>query len=352
MELILADSNLIDQAEITKYDKYDCEISNKPDLLEHTWELTLPLSEFIKLKPKVGWAIYITGQEYGGVIDRLKVDDNVVTLTGATWEGMLARQMAPNNTTLSSPLSQNASGAVDVYGFAQHVLRALIRGGPFYVLPLSTSEDIELMGTYRYKTVLDVLKQLFGVSGPRGARLSTKYDSESRLVFVRAVKGRNATISKDLSEDYGVTITRVIDNLERYNHIHVLGSGELTSRVRVDIWRTIDGGYTTLASSKRRILDGRTYIYDYNSLTYDEAIREGKKKLQELVMQSTAQLNIPLSDLKLELCDLVSATDHITGDTITATIDRKILRMTPRQVLMEYQASTRAEDQYLETGNG
>lgn len=349
MELFIADKNRNELGVVQSMNSFDCEISSEPEVERNTFELVVPMQEWQRFEARRGFLVYVPDTAYGGIIDKFTSNGKTVTLSGATWEGILARQMARTTASASGVITPDSTGQMTVNGNSQAVLSALILSD-LYELEEST---IDVNGYYRYETVLTVIRELSNYKKLYGLRLAVEYSAIEKKVLIKLVPCRNYANEIDLSSDYGARITYIEDDLSAYNHIHVLGSGQLTNRIRADVWRTTDGGFTSLESNPNRILDGRTYIYDYNTLdTLDAAKDAGKKKLIDLAMKTEVKINIPPSTLDLELADIVSAVDHDIGVESVAVIDKKILRMTSRTARVEYQASSKVNDLYFEKAKG
>lgn len=352
MDIILANSQFEELGFVSRFDMFDCEVSNEASVESNSFELTMPVDAWREHRPSIGYAVYVPGTEYGGLIDAVDKRGRTVSLRGATWEGMLARQMAWNRITPRPPeLVPLESGEVGYSGVARLLLESLIKGDIHVVEYVLPNEDMYVSARYRYKTVLAVIKKTLAVEGDRGARLNVEF--KDRKAHLRVVGGRDMTSTVSLEDDYGATVDIAASDEETYNHIHALGGGEGTARLRIDVWRTSDGGATNRMNHPLRLSDDRTYIYDYNNISdYEELLALAKKKLQELGRMHSVRLNIPPSNLKLELCDRVMALDRDTGVEIEAVIDKKILRLTPNGTRMEYQANARSPIVYFDGAHG
>lgn len=368
MDLMIATSSGIELGIIKKYYKFDCICSNDAEERKNNWQLAMPKSEWVawyKKGARKGSLIYINQTEYGGQIEKIRVRGSEAYLEGMTWEGRMLRMMAPRSGATISPTVQWTmegevpTGEVTMFGMARYCIQELINEDAYLLSNryITDAQDVAVYTIYRYENAFEVLRNLFGAS--------TIYALRNQCIFdVKSTEGRPAAMCRavphnDYSNDIkidaflGPMLEIEQDNMNVYNSIFIAGSGQGADRKTLQLWRTTEGGYSKLINNSTNIRDGRTYIYDYNILdNEDEMIRAGTKKLNELVEKTSVSIDVPASRLSLELCDVITARDVELGIEATATIETKNLRMTPKTTMMEYQAKTHFQPEYVLIANG
>ena len=137
---------------------------------------------------------------------------------------------------------------------------------------------------------------------------------------------RDRTDEVELSQDYEAKI--VSDDRARiYNHIVALGRGEMLERTVVELWQHPDGTISETRPSGAS--DESTLLYDYPSVeSREELVSAAKKKL--LGDCGSGKLDIELfgyDDIGLELTDIASVRDNVTGMTAALRVTEKKLNI-------------------------
>ena len=127
-----------------------------------------------------------------------------------------------------------------------------------------------------------------------------------------------------MSEDGNVKLN-ILDYQNGVNHLICYGKGELQERQRVDLYAWPDGSIR-----KEQYYTGIDLIEQYYENTSAETVQEleedAREKMLELI--NYKQLRISVSDMDLELGDIVGGRERVTGIYMTAPVVRKIVSVT------------------------
>ena len=125
----------------------------------------------------------------------------------------------------------------------------------------------------------------------------------------------------EISEDGNVKLN-ILDYRDGVNHLICLGKGELAERHRVDLYAWPDGSvrkeqyYTGLEESV-------LYYENTSSESVDDLEADGRDKFEDV--KNYKQLRIAVSDMDLELGDIVGGRERITEITMKSPVVRKII---------------------------
>lgn len=318
MDIIHADADRHEIGFIRDFKKFDAEISQTPKLDRNQFVLTMDEDDYLESGITDEDFVYIPFSEFGGQVDEIKhaSKQRQVTISGATWRGLLCRKIVEPPTgapylTISKTEPNKA-------------LKMLIgdRFGDFFDVGGEEIKDAVVSGEFRFQTLLDAI-----VSSFSDARLeiSCIYDNIQKKVrvFPRMVSDYSSLV--DLSQDYGVHMTTKLGGVSTYNHIIALGRGELTEREVVHLYRLENGTITETSPGNLGLAD-RVTTFDYpNAESRDELIKSAKKQLEALAPMRSIEMDTSEMGVSLELGDLVSGRDRVTGLVTTKAISNVIL---------------------------
>ena len=293
MELILIGNNLREYG-ILDPTTFECEVGEGN--ASNTFEITGYDS--------LNGGVYIPGTEYGGLIERIRTQTDVdsITYEGWTFRGLLSQAV------LSPP-----SGA-DYYtdsGDLHSVMRRIVgtRFGSLFEVPEWDAGFSVSFQAERYCTYLKALTDLCSENGFKLVIRAKKTDTVHVVLSAEPV----VTVSGTYNEDSRLQLQFTQDRMG-INHLICLGKGELKDR---GLWE-------------------RTATYDYgNAESLEELKRAGKEKLKELSGGSVLQINA-VQDVEMDIGDIVTGSHLESGITTSAPIDRKILRYADGDVKIEY----------------
>lgn len=307
MKIIYTDYMHVEQGYLDNVD-IDIEIG-KYEVSNNDFELTLSLMTY-DAKFCEGALFYVENTEWGGIVDSKKVDtaNNAITLKGKTFRGLLEKEY------IQPPTNQ---AYFTFTGEANALLRQLINGrfGDFVVVE-DVSTGINVNASIRDMNLLDAIE-----------RNLKNYNLKLEVVFYDNQVHIQAKPINDISEliqydnSYGLTMVAETAPLP-YNHILALGQGELTARERINFYYA--NGWTSSPSASNSGINRKTYKYDNPNVQPGELASESLAKIEEV--NGTSKLTINLSGDEVEIFDIVSAKEEITGLNLKEQITGKVLK--------------------------
>lgn len=271
--------------------------------------------------------VFIPGTEFGGIVKDIisLTKSKTVKFMGDTWRGMLSKKI------ISPPSGQDY---LTVSGELNEVLRKMLKEhfGDWFVVP---EESTEVTVNYQFNRYVTLLEGLTSLLESVNYKLSIKYiqgaPGEAGYVEVSAAPINNYSEEEEYSQDCNIKMT-VRDYRRGINHLICLGEGELKDRIRVDLYIQKDGSIGKTQYYKG--LEERTDVYDYSSADVAELEEGGEKRLKELADYKEFDMNIEKANL--ELGDIVSGRDHITGLYVVKPVIQKILKISTGKERIDY----------------
>lgn len=317
MEIIHADDLMNELRIIETFVKWNPVISLTDKPADNSYQLIVPEDEWLVGPIEIGHYVYEPDTEFGGRVTGVKHSNKQIEITGRTWRGMLIDKVVQptSGSAYKTITSVEANTAIaDLVGTSF---------GPLIVASTAAS-GITVSVELRYQTLLYGLHKML-------------YDSDAKLVitFADKVVTLSAEAIDDLSdddefsEDYSSKITSALNNGNAYNHIIALGSGELTARTVVELYRQSDGTVNTTPITADH--NDRQIVLDYpNAESTDELTKKATERLEEDYYPiETVEINLDNNE-GYELGDIVGGRDYITGLAIAkqiTQIDRTVNNM-------------------------
>lgn len=271
---------------------------------------------------------YVPGTEIGGMIEytKEKTDEDVATLRGYTWRGLLS-QAGP----IMAPSGQDY---MIVSGEANAVIASLLSGvlGNFFTV--STEDSGCMITSYQFPLYINYLDGIEGMLETYGYRLKITADkvASNQPIQVKLEAVEAQLVSGTFNSDNGIPMTFEIDNMG-INHLVCGGAGELQQRMIIDLYIDSDG--VVSQSQYYTGYEERTAFFDYpNAESSDDLIAEGTKELLSLASSKKLTLEAP-EDYELEVGDLVQGV-FPDGTIIQSPIVQKVYRISNGIVSEEY----------------
>ena len=315
---IHADENLDEINVIDLIQEADMQVKTAPgaELIDNTFSLSIPESEWNKYPVREGHYLYAPGTEWGGPVTLVQhsTEDGLITLQGPTWRGLLFQKR------IYPPSGQ---GYLVINNVDANTLISQIVGNAFGTLFTVVSETagVQVSGSYRYSTYADGLHDTLR---SYGLRLAVTFDNANKHVILSAQPTNDLTDSIEISQDYGINFVSSIGNVEYANHCLALGRGELADREILNVYAT-DDGYTTARPADLPEANVRTVLLDYPAAeSTSDLLKSAIKTLQEHSGLNGLTVE-DLQDVSAEMGDIVSVRDRVTGLVGTAEIANKIL---------------------------
>lgn len=327
MVLVVHDSTVGDIREI---EEFELDIAFGSD------ENALKLEARAGEAPEEGQFVFIDGTEYGGVIDQASYEagrdaSGTVLCKGRTWHGILAgKRLVPDS----------GSGFLSVSGKAGEVLASLIGrmglSGLFSVAVDDTSVS------YTFDRFAD------GYSG-----LKAMAKANGRKVAMRR-KGGKVEISLPPAVDYANKVDSdlldfTLTSVHRcVNHLVCAGTGKLENRSVVHFYADASGNVSHTQSLFG--VDEITALYDYSNADEAKLEEEGRKKLQEYQTKGSVEVDAH-EDIDVDVGDVISARDNTHGRTVTATVAKKIVKVSRGVATYSYEVGSETTTKTSSSGN-
>lgn len=332
MMFIHADSALEEKRVITMIQEADIEISISPEasVTSNSFSFTLDERTWTEDPVNIGHAIYVPDTEYGGFITQIihNTGQRTVTLRGPTWRGILFQQ------AIEPPSGQShfTLESTDANAVIQAVIGDRF-GSLFDVSTVDTGVDIS--DSWRYQTCAAALHK---VLAENGLRLQITYNNAEKAALLEA---RLVTLHADkieLSQDYGINFTSTSGRLETYNRCLALGSGELAARTVINVYRDSGVYYTTVPEGWDVDFE-RTTVFDYpNAESEADLIAAAIAHLKESEAENAITIDQIIASLEVDLGDIISVRDRLTGMTAQSPITSKLLTIRSGVLKIELKA--------------
>ena len=272
--------------------------------------------------PAEGQFVFIDGTEYGGVVDEVTYDtgrdaSGTVLCKGRTWHGILAGKRL---------LPDSGSGHLAVSGKAGEVLASLISRMGLSGLFSAAVDDTAVSYTFdRFADGYGGLKALAKANGRKVSmhRLGGKVELSLPPVVDYADK-----VDSDLLDFTLTSVHRCV------NHLVCAGMGELENRAVVHFYADAAGNVSHVQSLFG--VDEICALYDYSNADEEKLEEEGRKKLQEYQTQGSVEVAAH-DDIDVDVGDVISARDNAHGRTVTATVAKKIVKVSRGVAVYSYE---------------
>lgn len=266
MDLIYADETRMDQGILDAY-AFDMAYGTE----ENNFTCTIDRTSHCC---REGFYLYVENEEYGGVVDKMKVDTqkDEITYSGRTWHGILEKKII-------CPEDGQDYAVFD--GEANAVLQAVIDMIDLSDLFEASKEDSGIqIQSYQMDRYIDAYQ---------GIRKMLK-DADGKLKV--AWKNKKVVLSAELRQDYSQDEefhTAQIDfsiekDYQPVNHIICLGQGDLKDRSVIHIFCDENGGIQPYAKKEIPLQDD-DYILDTGN-----KVMTGRDEIVEILDYSNAEI--------------------------------------------------------------
>ncbi len=324
MELIHADSSLVEIQMLTEFDQYEAISGLGYKYADNDFELQVPESVWLIHPIEKDHYLYQIGTEWGGRVENIEHIGTTVKCSGPTWRGMLARKII-------SPPAAQAYQTITAReaNLAVSTLIGTSFGSLFTVS--GAASGLTVSGSFRYANLLGAIHSMLQ---QYGARLEIIFDGTN--VVLSAQSSVDYT-DVELSQDYEAPLESSVAHGEAYNHIIALGRGELVDREVVELWR-LDNGNVTTTPQPNDAAD-KQFVLDYpNAESIEELTNNATAKLLENSPVEAIAVNLAEIDTDLKLGDVVGGADYVTGLKISKPITQKIFKVDNKGKTINYKA--------------
>ena len=294
------------------------DVSTDIDYVTNDFELTMVLpesaDELLWAENTISTIIYVDGTEYGGEISGSVIDiaENTITYTGRTWRGNLAQWI------IEPPAGQDY---LIVSGNLATSLRLLPMGNYIEVQNTSYTGN-----TYQFNRYITTFEGVTGLLTAAQSDLrasivweSDGYGGKAKLYVTPARDLRNMIeVSQDYNDQIRLKITRDGNTPKR---LICLGAGELHERQVINLYADDDWNVSTTPIAGAYPVES----YDFSAST--NLLADGRKHFLELI-HNHEQIEVSITDLDIQLSDIIGAKDVLTGEEVSAEITSIIWRCT------------------------
>lgn len=308
MEVMYTDANRLPQGSLEKY-SIDLELGGDND-----FEAKMNVRNHCMSS---GCIWYIKDEEYGGIVDNVKVDTekSKVYYSGRSWRGILEKKVIRPDT---------GKDYLVVSGDANDILALLIRRCDLvdlFAVP-GTSSGIQI-SNYQFPRYVDAYSGIVKMLSSVGAKLKIVYNDKDSCVNISAVQIEDLSKKYEYSDDYGMKII-IEKKTGGVNHLICLGAGELAARTVIDLYVDKTGEITEKQSYFGEYEIAETYDYG-NSESVAELKEKGIEHLKEL--KSSDSVSASFSKLDVDIGDIVGGRNRATGILLKEQVTQEIVKI-------------------------
>ena len=288
---------------------------------ENAFELTCAEG----LAPAEGQLVFVDGSEYGGVVDEASYEagreaTGTVTCKGRTWHGVLAGKRL---------LPDSGSGYLSVSGKAGDVLASLIGRMGLDGLFSAAADDSQVGHTF--ERFCDGYSGLKAMAQANGRKVAMRRRGGKVELSLPPVVDYASKVDSDLLDFTLTSVHRCV------NHLVCAGTGELDDRAVVHFYADSAGNVSHTQSLFG--VDEIAALYDYSNADEEKLEEEGRKKLQEYQTKGSVEVEAH-DDIDVDVGDVISARDNAHGRTVTATVAKKIVKVSRGVATYSYEVGS------------
>ena len=299
---------------------------------ENAFELTCAEG----LAPAEGQVVFVDATEYGGVVDETSYDagrdaTGTVTCKGRTWHGVLAGKRL---------LPDEGSARLGVDGKAGDVLASLIGRMGLDALFSAASDDTAV--SYTFERFCDGYSGLKAMAKANGRKVAMRRKGGKVEISLPPVVDYASKVDSDLLDFTLTSVYRCV------NHLVCAGTGELEERAVVHFYADAAGNVSHTQTLFG--VDEISALYDYSNADEEKLEEEGRKKLKEYQTQGSVEVEAH-DDIDVDVGDVISARDNAHGLTVTATVAKKIVKVSRGIATYGYEVGSETTTKTSSSGN-
>lgn len=311
---------------------HDPELGDVRELSDFTLDLAFGSDEnafslecAAEIAPTEGQLVFVDGGEYGGVVDEASYEagreaTGTVTCKGRTWHGVLAGKRL---------LPDEGSARLSVIGSALDVLASLIERMGLSGLFSAASDGTAV--SFTFERFCDGYSGLKALAKANGRKVAMRRRGGKVELSLPPVVDYASKVDSDLLDFTLTSVHRCV------NHLVCAGTGELEERAVVHFYADAAGNVSHTQSLFG--VDEITALYDYSNADEEKLEEEGRKKLQEYQTQGSVEVEAH-DDIDVDVGDVISARDNAHGRTVTATVAKKIVKVSRGVATFSYEVGS------------
>lgn len=275
--------------------------------------------------PTEGQFVFIDGCEYGGVVDQASYEagreaTGSILCKGRTWHGILAGKRL---------LPDSGSGYLSVSGKAGEVLASLIERMGLSGLFSAAADDTAI--EYTFDRFTDGYSGLKAMAKANGRKVAMRRKGGKVEISLPPIVDYANKVDSDLLDFTLTSVHRCV------NHLVCAGTGELENRAVIHFYADSAGNVSHTQSLFG--VDEICALYDYSNADEAQLEEEGKKKLKEYQTQGSVEVEAH-DDIDVDVGDVISARDNAHGRTVTATVAKKIVKVSRGVATYSYEVGS------------
>lgn len=275
--------------------------------------------------PTEGQFVFIDGCEYGGVVDQASYEagreaTGSILCKGRTWHGILAGKRL---------LPDSSSGYLSVSGKAGEVLASLIERMGLSGLFSAAADDTAI--EYTFDRFTDGYSGLKAMAKANGRKVAMRRKGGKVEISLPPIVDYANKVDSDLLDFTLTSVHRCV------NHLVCAGTGELENRAVIHFYADSAGNVSHTQSLFG--VDEICALYDYSNADEAQLEEEGKKKLKEYQTQGSVEMEAH-DDIDVDVGDVISARDNAHGRTVTATVAKKIVKVSRGVATYSYEVGS------------
>lgn len=322
---------------------FDSALGNVRELVDFTLDLAFGSDEnAFSLEceaahaPEEGQFVFIDGTEYGGVIDQASYEagreaSGSILCKGRTWHGILAGKRL---------LPDSGSGYLSVSGKAGDALASLIERMGLSGLFSAAADDTAV--SYTFDRFCDGYSGLKAMAKANGRKVAMRRKGGKMEISLPPAVDYANKVDSDLLDFTLTSVHRCV------NHLVCAGTGELENRAVIHFYADAAGNISHTQSLFG--VDEITALYDYSNADEEKLEEEGKKKLKEYQTQGSVEVEAH-DDIDVDVGDVISARDNAHGRTVTATVAKKIVKVSRGVATYSYEVGSETTTKTSSSGN-
>lgn len=305
MDLIYTDKARVDLGVLHNFD-LDIDLADGKD-----FEIKTDLENAVMT---AGSYWYILGTEYGGRVDRLKVntDNKELIYGGRSWRGMLASKVV-------IPPEGKSHRILD--GSWQDVVQGLLEDCGLSELFVADAVALVLddWQVGRYVTLLDALGKILD---SRQHSLSLVWTDGKVHIGAQPIRDLTDTVQYETDDKVHLIVE---DNRGGVNHLICLGKEEGEKREVVHLYTTATGAITELQQTFEG-LDEIVQTYENNGAETREKLKDaGFAHLKGL--RNSQTFSVSVVDYDVQIGDIVGGKERVTGISVSEKVTNIIFKI-------------------------
>lgn len=269
-----------------------------------------------------GELLYIDGTAYGGIVDVVETQSNstITTYRGRTWHGILSGKI------IAPAYNQDY---VTVSGEANVCIGQIIqRVGLSGLMSVSGASSGIQITSYQFARFVNAYDGLVSMLAASGAKLVMKRQNGTVELSAAPI----TVIANEVDSDI-LAFTQSV-NHRVPNHLVCAGEGELSERVRLDLYADAQGNVSETQTYFG--VDEIAVFYDYTGADLAQLRADGTKTLKDLQTQGNIEADVEGVG-EWDVGDVLTATDNRIGRSVTAQIVKKVVKVSKGNLSTSYE---------------